>query len=302
MFSIVIPLYNKELSITNTLQSVLNQTFTEFEVVIVNDGSTDNSVEKVEAFNDPRIRLIHQANAGVSAARNKGIKETKFEWIAFLDADDLWMEDKLEFVRNAISSNDNIELVLHAFETTIVHRNKTIINCYRKEQGVLPSLLLAIVDGLKIQTSTVVVKKSLFENHKQLYFRLGVNNSEDREVWYKLACLKVKTVYLSNVLSEYVVDFNVQALTRNNNKKYHFLSVLERIDDFSSKLDEKERSIFEKYLNKYNNKQIANYWANLNSLPAEFRKHLSKTKYLILSKTISLPKILKKIINRSILQ
>src|SRR5690606_18820867 len=102
MFSIVIPLYNKEQSVTNTLQSVLNQTFTEFEVVIVNDGSTDNSVEKVEAFNDPRIRLIHQANAGVSAARNKGIKEANYEWIAFLDADDLWMEDHLQVLNQMI--------------------------------------------------------------------------------------------------------------------------------------------------------------------------------------------------------
>src|SRR5690606_11857402 len=104
MFSIVIPLYNKEQSVTNTLQSVLNQTYTEFEVVIVNDGSTDNSVEKVEAFNDPRIRLIHQANAGVSAARNKGIEEAKFEWIAFLDADDLWMENHLSTLRNMIET------------------------------------------------------------------------------------------------------------------------------------------------------------------------------------------------------
>src|SRR5699024_6424946 len=100
MFSIVIPLYNKELSITNTLQSVLNQTFTDFEVVIVNDGSTDNSVEKVEAFNDPRIRLIHQANAGVSAARNKGIEEANYDWISFLDADDLWMENHLSILKN----------------------------------------------------------------------------------------------------------------------------------------------------------------------------------------------------------
>src|SRR5690554_5521626 len=96
MFSVVIPLYNKELSISNTIQSVLDQTFQNFEIVIVNDGSTDNSVKEVEKFDDKRIRLIHQENQGVSAARNRGIKEARYEWIAFLDGDDLWEKEHLE--------------------------------------------------------------------------------------------------------------------------------------------------------------------------------------------------------------
>lgn len=83
MISVVIPLYNKEKSIASTLQTVLNQTFTDYEIVIVNDGSTDNSVIEVEKVQDDRIRLIHQQNAGVSAARNRGIEEAKGELIAF---------------------------------------------------------------------------------------------------------------------------------------------------------------------------------------------------------------------------
>ena len=88
MFSVVIPLYNKELSIINTIQSVLDQTFQNFEIVVVNDGSTDRSVEMVEQFNDPRIRIINKSNGGVSSARNRGIQEAKYELVAFLDADD----------------------------------------------------------------------------------------------------------------------------------------------------------------------------------------------------------------------
>ena len=87
MISVVIPLYNKEKQIRKTLQSVLTQTFQDFEIVVVNDGSTDNSAIEVEKVKDPRIRLIHQQNAGVSAARNKGIEEARYELIAFLDAD-----------------------------------------------------------------------------------------------------------------------------------------------------------------------------------------------------------------------
>lgn len=96
MISVVIPLYNKEQSIASTLQSVLKQTYQDFEIVIVNDGSTDHSVEKVAKVTDPRIRLIHQKNAGVSAARNRGIEEAGGEYIAFLDADDEWKSNYLK--------------------------------------------------------------------------------------------------------------------------------------------------------------------------------------------------------------
>lgn len=81
--SVVIPLYNKEKSIASTLRTVLNQTFSDYEIVIVNDGSTDYSVAEAGKVQDDRIRLIHQQNAGVSAARNRGIEEAKGELIAF---------------------------------------------------------------------------------------------------------------------------------------------------------------------------------------------------------------------------
>ena len=95
MISVVVPLYNKESSVSQTLQTVLNQSYQDFEIVIVNDGSTDRSVEEAEKVKDNRIRIIHQSNSGVSAARNKGIVEAKGEYIAFLDADDEWDKDYL---------------------------------------------------------------------------------------------------------------------------------------------------------------------------------------------------------------
>ena len=95
MVSIVIPLYNKEKLIANTLRAVLGQTYQDFEIVIVNDGSTDNSVAEVNKIADRRIRLINQANAGVSAARNRGIEEARGEYIALLDADDQWLPEYL---------------------------------------------------------------------------------------------------------------------------------------------------------------------------------------------------------------
>ena len=90
MISVVIPLYNKESFITETIQSVLNQTFADFELILINDGSTDKSEAVVKTFNDHRIRYKSIANSGVSVARNTGIELAKFTWIAFLDADDWW--------------------------------------------------------------------------------------------------------------------------------------------------------------------------------------------------------------------
>src|SRR5690606_15574762 len=102
MFSVIIPLYNKELSVTETLRSVLNQTFTDFEIVIVNDGSTDNSLEIVSKIKDPRITLVNKENGGVSSARNRGIQVAKRDWIVFLDGDDIWFPNHLETLAEMI--------------------------------------------------------------------------------------------------------------------------------------------------------------------------------------------------------
>jgi len=95
MVTVVIPLYNKVRYIKRALDSVLAQTHRDFEVIVVNDGSTDGSERIVEQYTDPRIRLVNQANAGECAARNRGIGESRADLIAFLDADDEWLPEFL---------------------------------------------------------------------------------------------------------------------------------------------------------------------------------------------------------------
>jgi len=103
MFTVVIPLYNKAHIIMRTLASVLTQTYTEFEVIIINDGSTDNSLEVINSFTqDSRIRIFDQSNQGVSAARNRGVNYAQHNYIAFLDADDEWLPGYLEKMKAAI--------------------------------------------------------------------------------------------------------------------------------------------------------------------------------------------------------
>jgi len=97
-FTVVIPLYNKEDTVTRAIRSVLAQSVQDFEIVVVNDGSTDGGADKVEAIGDSRIRLVHQSNGGVSAARNRGVEAAVNPLIAFLDADDEWLPEYLETI------------------------------------------------------------------------------------------------------------------------------------------------------------------------------------------------------------
>ena len=96
MISVIIPLYNKQDSITGTIQSVLGQSVTDFELVVVDDGSTDNSVVMVQEIHDERIRVISKQNGGVCSARNAGIRAAHGEYVALMDADDIWDKDYLK--------------------------------------------------------------------------------------------------------------------------------------------------------------------------------------------------------------
>ena len=109
-FSVCIPLYNKANFITKTIQSVLDQHFTDFEIVICDDGSTDDSAEKVEQFHDDRIKLIQQENMGAAIARNQAIKTSSGEYVAFLDADDLWQKHHLKDLYQLIIDHPQAKL------------------------------------------------------------------------------------------------------------------------------------------------------------------------------------------------
>lgn len=138
MISVVIPLYNKAHTIVNTLNTVFKQTYQDFEVVIVNDGSTDNGVEVIKKhFSDPRIRIINQSNAGVSVARNRGVEEAKGDWIAFLDADDEWLPEYLSTLIGALNKYPYAEMIgcssyYKDFISGEVSANALIDKYYRK--------------------------------------------------------------------------------------------------------------------------------------------------------------------------
>lgn len=289
MFSIIIPLYNKEKQIAETLNSVLQQTFTDFEIVIVNDGSKDKSGEVVKSFNDHRIRLINQENAGVSAARNRGIKEAKNDWIAFLDADDLWREDKLEIYAAAIHKYVDIQWLMSGFQTIKSDVKKNFV--YKRESMFLNEPLDDLIAGLAIHTSTVVVKREYFLKDQRLYFKVGINNSEDREVWYRLMFRFSKLFYIHDILSYYNLDADENSLTKNVNKKSHFLGLKTRLeDDFDdcTILSEERRNKIEIFIEKFNRKALWYQWKN-SSLVNENKEYLSDKDRFIMDMFGSFP-------------
>ena len=130
--SIVIPLYNKEKSIKNTILKVLEQTYHDFELIIVNDGSTDKSFDVVCAIKDKRIRIINKNNGGVSSARNLGIKEARYDIIAFLDADDIWDTDYLENLVNMVEKYPLAVMYAQAYNYVLNEKTYVIQNEYLK--------------------------------------------------------------------------------------------------------------------------------------------------------------------------
>lgn len=208
MISVVIPLYNKEKQIGNTLRTVLNQTFQDFEIVVVNDGSTDSSAAEVERFHDQRIRLVHQANAGVSAARNRGVEESKYELIAFLDADDEWKPSYLETQYSLYKKYPECSVFACNYEFKDADGNvrPTIIRKlpFQGTDGILSNYFeVASCSHPPLWTSAIVAKKSAL-----MYvggFPVGIKSGEDLLTWARLAA-SYSIAYCSDALSIYYLE------------------------------------------------------------------------------------------------
>ena len=208
MISVVIPLYNKEKQIACTLQSVFEQTFQNFEIVIVDDGSTDNSVEEVEKFDDSRIRLIHQTNAGVSAARNRGIEEASGELIAFLDADDVWMPEYLATQYGLYQKYPECSVYAcnYEFRDSEGKVTPTIIRKlpFEGEDGILSNYFeVASCSHPPICSISIMVKKMAIQAIGG--FPLGIKSGEDLLTWARLA-VSGAIVYSRKSLAVFVRD------------------------------------------------------------------------------------------------
>lgn len=297
MFSIVIPLYNKEKNIKDTIQSILNQTFKQFEVIVVNDGSTDNSLQVVQQIQDTRVRVIDQPNGGVSSARNKGIEEAKYEWVAFLDADDLWEKEYLEEYRKAIINTPNVQWLISGFY--IKSKKNKSVNVYAKS-GVLDNVFEDLWNRLSIYTMVVCVKRELFLMCPELYFRVGMHNSEDREVWYKLCFIDKHPYYINKPLSTYDIQVeNSLTKVKKITGKDDFLTMIERIEAFSyfDKASEADKALFRKFIIRLNRSLLGGRYFK-GAFKESHKPHLGKAQYYIYKYTSFLPYSVRRVINK----
>ncbi len=182
LVSIIIPTFNRSRFLPRAIESVLCQTFQDFELVIVDDGSTDKTFSIVKAFRDPRIRYEFQPNQGVSSARNLGIKNSAGTFLAFLDSDDEWMPSKLEKQLEALEDNPGY-MIVHTDEIWIRNGRKlNQKNKHRKYGGWIFSRCLPLC---VISPSSVLLHRKVFSSIGDFNEKLPV--CEDYELWLRIS-------------------------------------------------------------------------------------------------------------------
>lgn len=190
-FSIIIPVYNKEKHIKATLESVLNQTFKDFEIIVVNDGSTDRSEEIILQITDNRINLHTIENQGVSYARNYGISKANSDLIVFLDADDLWKPFHLEDLETLHETYPNCGLYCKAYikknnRIVITSKYKTIPNT-KDWMGIIQDYFEASTVNALAWTSAVMVPKKILDSIGGFDEKITMGAGEDTDLWIRIA-------------------------------------------------------------------------------------------------------------------
>ncbi|MBT8068745.1 MAG: glycosyltransferase [Gammaproteobacteria bacterium] len=200
--SVVIPVYNRADSITGAVNSVVNQTFRDCEIIIVDDGSTDNTRTVVESLIDDRVRYVrHDMNKGANAARNTGVKLARGRYIAFQDSDDRWRSDKLERQVAACSSS-NAKVCFCAFNRHVGDASKKIPkDSYRVPSG-LSDLQQTVLRGSFISCQTLFVDRELILSLE------GFDESLPRLQDWEL-CLRLAQATPFYFLDEILVDVNL---------------------------------------------------------------------------------------------
>lgn len=200
-FSVVIPMFNAEPFIHRAIQSVLTQTFQDFEILLINDGSTDKSLEKVNEIIDPRIRVFSQENRGVSSARNRGIHESKGKFNAFLDADDEWLPNFLEVISELIMEFPECGLfATNYYFSDSEGSNPAKVNYPDGWKGVMPDYFKDLLTGFPINSSSVTIRNLLLIRVSG--FPENMHFGEDQNTWMRLALI-AKFAYFNNPLSIY---------------------------------------------------------------------------------------------------
>ncbi|MHB1195126.1 MAG: glycosyltransferase family 2 protein [Longimicrobiales bacterium] len=229
--SVIIPTYNQADLLRDCLDSVFAQSYRDFEVIVVNNHSEDHTRDVVLSFQDDRLTLIDFANHGViGAGRNKGVEESNGEWLAFLDSDDLWMEDKLKACVEDLEGGRNL----------ICHR--AVIFRGDRDLGLTKPVAPADLDyrsmlfGRNCLTpSTTMVERSFFEAAGGFEIDPEINTAEDFALWLKLAKIGIRARILNHPLARY----RVHELSNSARIVPHIEAVLRLIEQHYDALEDK---------------------------------------------------------------
>lgn len=223
LVTVIIPTFNRAYCIERAVNSVLSQSYEKIECLVVDDGSTDDTLERLKKINDPRLKVISSKNRGVSAARNLGFLHAHGEWIALLDSDDEWFSHKLEKQLEYAKKNPHYNLI-HTEEIWI--RNTKRVNPkikYKKEGGAIFKRCLGLC---LISPSTVMIKRSLYEEMKG--FREDYLVCEDYELWLRITH-KYEVGFISEPLTQKYGGHEDQLSTRYKAMDYWRVKAMEEI-------------------------------------------------------------------------
>ena len=267
LISVIIPVYNGETTIHETIQSVLNQTYSNFELLIINDGSTDKTLEVISSFKDSRIQVFSYQNAGQGASRNRGLNQAKGEYVSFIDADDLWTVEKLEDQLTAMQQYPEAAVV-YSWTDYVNELGEFISHAPQRfyQGNVYTRLLLSDFIG---SGSNVLIRKSAILELNG--FDQSLPPAEDWDMWLRLAARYPFTVVpkpqILYRVSPHSSSFNVLKMEAAS------LQVIERAMTQSPQPINHLKSIF--LANRY--KYLT--WKTLEGIPAR-KNSLIATRFL----------------------
>jgi len=221
LVSVVIPAFNCEQYITECIDSVLIQTYHNLEIIIIDDGSTDDTVRIISEYNNDQIKLFHQNNSGSAAARNYGVKQASGIWIAFIDADDIWLPDKLQSQLEQCSNQawSHTDLFFHG---SFYPKYTKATEFTSKHSGfILKNLLVENSIG----TSSVVIKKEILQELGG--FNTDLRALQDWDLWLRIA-EKYQVCYIDQPLVYYRVHSSSVSRNVRNTLPYH-INLINRV-------------------------------------------------------------------------
>lgn len=243
--SIVIPVYNKDKCIKDTLKSVFNQTFTAYEVIIINDGSTDASEVEILKFQSEKIKYFKTENRGVSQARNLGIDKATGTYIAFLDADDIWFPNHLQNLIALVTNYPNCGIYATNYE--FYFNEDKIIKPKFKDipsenwQGIVVDYFISSLEYHLVWTSAVLIPKTIFATVGNFDEKITLGAGEDTDLWMRIA-LRYKIAFTTIASAQYIMESSSK-ISSINTKKRNF----PKLDKF--KKEEQNNPSLHKFLN-----------------------------------------------------